>query len=71
MAGEVGKKFGRWTLIAPADPKGQKWKVRCDCGTEAVRLLTKMVNGVTRSCGCARAQYHSRLIGVALQKRGA
>lgn len=50
----IGDRFGRWTAIAERD--GTKVRVRCDCGTEAVRAIGALRGGYTQSCGCLRAE---------------
>lgn len=58
-----GARYGAWTLVerAEQDTRGRRkggslslWIVRCDCGTEVVRRLTRLVNGRSKSCGCGR-----------------
>jgi hypothetical protein len=53
--------YGRWTVLAPAEPRifpgGQRQRqvlARCDCGTERVVLLHQLRSGDSASCGCAR-----------------
>ena len=47
------KRFGRWTVIAPAEPKGRKsrWLCRCDCGTERIVYQDSLVRGLARING--------------------
>lgn len=47
-----GQRFGRLTVISYAG--GQKWNVRCDCGTEK-QMRTGALKAA-RSCGCIRAE---------------
>lgn len=60
-----GARFGKLTVIAPADvlpnERGSRWLCRCDCGKEKVIRRNALVGG-TKSCGC--------LIREAAQKRG-
>jgi hypothetical protein len=57
-----GAQFGYWTLVERAEQDaiarskgGTKslWVVRCVCGTEAVRRLTRLKDGRSKSCGCS------------------
>ena len=52
----VGQKFGRLTVVAPADNIGSRtaWRCRCDCGQEAVVNTVRLRSGRTISCGCGR-----------------
>lgn len=54
----TGKKFGRWTALskAPSSPRGlAKWECVCECGTRRVVDSNRLVNGKSKSCGCARS----------------
>jgi hypothetical protein len=48
------RRFGRWTVIAPAERRGKKamWRCRCDCGASADVETYNLTSGATRSCGC-------------------
>ncbi len=51
----VGRKFGSWTVIAPADPyinRTKRYLCRCRCGTEKIIVATTLTHGLTKSCGC-------------------
>ena len=55
----TGKRFGRWTVIAPHSERVRYgktayalWLCRCDCGTERVMLVSGLCSGNSRSCGC-------------------
>ena len=52
----VGQRFGRLTVLAPAERVGQytAWLCRCDCGREAVVTTRRLRSGNTRSCGCLK-----------------
>lgn len=59
----VGQKFGRLTILGPADPVTESdgkrrahSHVRCDCGTELVASNKRMTTGLTKSCGCLRRE---------------
>lgn len=46
----TGRRFGRLTILSFEDRNENGnaiWRVRCDCGTNITR-------GLTRSCGCLR-----------------
>ena len=50
----IGNRFGRLTVIAPADRRrGQiAWQCRCDCGSEPSVTTGDLLSGHTKSCGC-------------------
>ena len=53
----AGERFGRLVVLefAGQDKRTHSlWRCLCDCGNEVVLARFKMVNGVTRSCGCLR-----------------
>ncbi len=54
----TGQKFGRLTVVAPADNIGSRtaWRCRCDCGQEVVVKTVRLRSGRTISCGCSRAE---------------
>ena len=56
IALQPGDRFGRLTVIERAD-RPHYWRVKCDCGTEAIVLGWRMVNDQTKSCGCLRKYY--------------
>lgn len=50
-----GLKFGRLTAIERTGDKtihGYLWRCSCDCGGDAVVVLSRLITGHTRSCGC-------------------
>lgn len=56
-----GDRFGKLVAVAPAAPYINtygaailKWQVRCDCGSEVVRLDNHLKRGSMRDCGCSR-----------------
>lgn len=55
---EIGKKFGRLTVLALVHVSGAArksrydWRLRCDCGSEVVRRKSLVRSGHTKSCGC-------------------
>ncbi len=50
----TGERFGKLTVIEPADKKGSKiyWRCKCDCGKETVVEHYHLTEGRTKSCGC-------------------
>jgi predicted nucleic acid-binding Zn ribbon protein len=57
---KAGDTFGRWTALEDYSASARRVLVRCDCG--AVRRVTgtKLNNGETFSCGCARYETRGR-----------
>lgn len=53
-----GERFGRLTVVEATGPSGSGagWRCRCDCGNETVVAGTALRRGLTRSCGCLRAE---------------
>lgn len=52
-----GERFGRWTAIEPSTiliGTAKTWLCRCECGTEKVLPINRLLNGKSRSCGCLR-----------------
>lgn len=51
----TGQRFGRLTVVAPAENIGRRtaWLCRCDCGRETVVKTGRLRGGRTVSCGCA------------------
>ena len=50
----VGRKFGRWTVIARAENVGTRaaWLCKCDCGAEHIVRADCLRRGKSLSCGC-------------------
>lgn len=51
-----GRRFGYWTVIDKREvdsTRHYKWLCRCDCGTERSVKLSDLVDGHSKSCGCA------------------
>lgn len=50
----VGQRFGRLTVLEPAENIGAMtaWRCRCDCGKETVVMTAHLRSGQTTSCGC-------------------
>lgn len=59
---QSGDVFTRWTVLRRvADrPNGSGkiacWQCRCECGTEKDIIASALTNGISRSCGCLRAE---------------
>lgn len=50
-----GKKFGRWTVLAPAEKDADgasRWSCLCECGIRRPVRTRSLVNGISKSCGC-------------------
>ncbi len=55
----IGKKFGRLTIInISKDGKKEISECKCDCGKTMKTLLTNIINGHSKSCGCLRIYRH-------------
>jgi len=54
----IGKRFGRWTVLAehPERGRGRHWLCRCDCGTERTVRENNLRYGSSKSCGCCVAR---------------
>ena len=55
----LGREFGYWTVIAPADPyknRSKRYLCRCRCGKEKIIVASDLKRGLTTSCGCRRAE---------------
>jgi hypothetical protein len=57
----TGMRFGLLTVMGAADPKGRRtmWNVKCACSTEKQVRGENLVDGRTKSCGCARQRFKS------------
>ena len=53
----TGEKFGRLTVLAPAENIGPltAWLCRCECGAETVVATKRLRDGHRTSCGCDNA----------------
>lgn len=63
---EPGTQFGRWTVIGGlqhrtygAGKKHPFTQVRCACGKTSWVAVSRLVNGYTKSCGCAVKERHT------------
>lgn len=50
----TGQKYGKLTVIAPAENIGNRtaWLCRCDCGNEVVKKTVHLRSGHVKTCGC-------------------
>ena len=50
----TGQRFGRLTVLAPAENIGTRtaWRCRCDCGRDIVASTRDLRRGRRASCGC-------------------
>lgn len=56
----LGQKFGRYTVIANSDKRTKAMKqmvlCRCDCGNEREVTVGNLRSGISKSCGCLKAE---------------
>lgn len=66
----LNQRFGRWTVIAPAESRNGRiyWLCRCDCGREKEVLESNLKQGLSRSCGCIAPGRRSKLLGARFGK---
>lgn len=58
----VGKKFGRWTVLAFAERTYQTmWRCVCTCGTTRNVSGANLTSGHSLSCGCLREENRPNL----------
>ncbi len=58
----TGKTFSRWTVLKYAGPDKSRmslWLCRCSCGTELPVRSVSLRQGISRSCGCLKAEVAS------------
>ncbi len=64
----VGHKFNRLTVVQPYDIEpgqgAQRWLCACDCGKPVTARTAALVSGMTKSCGCWRADSRKKELGV-------
>lgn len=57
---EAGRKFGRLTVVEDTRRRSKNgtviWLCRCECGNLCKVLVTNLLKGSTRSCGCLRLE---------------
>lgn len=54
----TGQRFGRLTAISNASRNGRRtmWLFACDCGREIVMSSDSVTRGLSKSCGCLKAE---------------
>jgi hypothetical protein len=52
----AGEQHARWTLLEDAFYAMEKVRCRCECGTEKAAVAQAIRRGMSRSCGCFRAE---------------
>lgn len=58
----LGRRFGRWLVIAASDIRVAKrtvWSCRCDCGATALVMTNHLLRGKSVSCGCLKSELTS------------
>lgn len=57
----TGQRFGRLTAMAVVGigRTGTQWQCACDCGHKCVALITRLVSGRKKSCGCLKTDTHA------------
>ena len=70
---EIGKKYGRLTIIKEVDPN--KWNYRrvlckCDCGNETTITLNNLRINHTKSCGCLNDEKRIERISIQTLSHG-
>lgn len=51
----LGKKYGRWTVLVPAEKDtdgASRWLCLCECGTRRPVRARSLIRGISMSCGC-------------------
>jgi hypothetical protein len=54
----AGEQHSRWTLLEDAFYAMEKVRCRCECGTEKDVVAQTVHSGMSRSCGCLKAELH-------------
>lgn len=52
----IGKRFGRWTVLAYVGGRDRAWSCVCDCGARVVVRGASLRKGQSRSCGCLQRE---------------
>ena len=55
----VGSKFANLTVVGLADPaknRFARWVCKCDCGIEKTFYASNVKRGLSKSCGCMKAE---------------
>lgn len=58
MSIEVGREFGRWTIISEKERSGKlrTFLCKCTCGTLSIIRLVDLSSGHSKSCGCLKRE---------------
>jgi hypothetical protein len=58
----TGTRFGRYVVLGLAESKNRHpyYQVKCDCGTERDVSRSRLLDGSSTSCGCARDEASSK-----------
>lgn len=54
----TGEKFNKLTVIkySHSEKGNSKWWCICECGTEKIICRSRLVTGITKTCGCAKGK---------------
>lgn len=54
----IGRKYGRLVVVGYAgfERHHARWRCVCECGTERTVMAQKLRKGLTKSCGCMKAE---------------
>lgn len=63
---QINQKVGRWTLLTRS---GSNWNCLCECGTQRQVRERSLIEGVSRSCGCATVALHRQVMASAFPKK--
>ena len=62
---EIGRKYGRWTVLAYAGTRGKAYAAhfhcRCDCGAEKDVKAEYLRKGKSTSCGCYQKEVIAKI----------
>jgi hypothetical protein len=50
----IGQRFGRWTVVGPAQTRAAYWSCHCECGTTRDVDQVSLLRAHSKSCGCTR-----------------
>jgi hypothetical protein len=73
----TGRRFGQWIVLARDDIEGnyrsRQWLVQCECGKLRLVPGQDLLNGQSKSCGCAprakKADHEKTARALALRSR--
>jgi hypothetical protein len=69
---KAGERYGQWTVLAKAPVRSERatefrprayYLVQCTCGTQKEVARDNLVNGLSKSCGCAKRALKGALKG--------